>query len=150
MSESYTNYRGSNNERNENNTKRGGIGHGRGWGGRGRGGRGHVISASSSYTSHNIRNKIHTEELWNNIFVVSKLDKFERTTRRVEYYVDKKYGGAAIYMTINHKKKTIKHPEEINEITTIRTEQLFYEAKVKIMNQEAENDEKLEKFYIVI
>ena len=38
----------------------------------------------------------------------------------------------------------------IRKITTTRTKQIIYEAKIKYVNQETENDEKLEKYYSVI
>ena len=45
--------------------------------------------------------------------------------RRIAGYVGKKYGGAYRYVIENHKDKTIKYPEDINDTTATRIEQLI-------------------------
>ena len=45
-------------------------------------------------------------------------------------------------------KRKINYLADINETTITRKEQLIYDTKVKNVNQEAENDEKLEKFTV--
>ena len=116
MSESDANSSSNNNQRNKNNTGRGGRGRGR--------------SGSSSHTNQNNRKKGQIKQLGNNVFEVAKSERFERTTRRLEKYVGKKYGAAARHVIKNHKNPTINYPADIDKTTATRTEQLIYEANI--------------------
>ena len=72
MIESNSNFSKVNNQRNENNTIKGGRCQERGRGICGRGGRGHEINEGGYYTRHNNRNKVQIKELGKNDFEVVK------------------------------------------------------------------------------
>ena len=67
--------------------------------------------------------------------------------RRIAGYVGKKYGVEYRYVIKDHKDKTIKYPEDINNTTATRTGQLICKGeKLKMWIKKRKMMRKLKRF----